>query len=120
LPALRCPGRSTTIKSTGAARSPRPTRRHPRRPAPPRERTVGNELHFREDIGSVHHGGAGLPARPATSASPRHRALAAWMSSFLLCLSFAATAQAPANARVLTAQPPPERAVYGNYLGEPG
>ncbi|WP_051175981.1 sel1 repeat family protein [Luteimonas mephitis] len=42
------------------------------------------------------------------------------MSSFLLCLSFAATAQAPANARVLTAQPPPERAVYGNYLGEPG
>ena len=51
---------------------------------------------------------------------PQRRAVSRWTSSLLLCLSFAAGAQDPANARVLTAQPPPERAVVGNYIGEPG
>lgn len=47
-------------------------------------------------------------------------AIAGGTASILLCLSFAAGAQEPAHPRVLTAQPPPERAVVGNYIGEPG
>lgn len=47
-------------------------------------------------------------------------AIAGWTASILLGLSFAAGAQDPAHARALTAQPPPERAVVGNYIGEPG
>ncbi|MDN5780427.1 MAG: sel1 repeat family protein [Luteimonas sp.] len=46
--------------------------------------------------------------------------MAGWVSSLLLCLPFAAAAQVSTNAQVLTAQPPPERAVAGNYIGEPG
>lgn len=58
--------------------------------------------------------------RLAISGAPRRCATTGFVSAFLLCLSFAATAQVSSNARVLTAQPPPERAVYGNYIGEPG
>jgi hypothetical protein len=46
--------------------------------------------------------------------------MAGWMSALVLGLSCAAMAQVSPNARVLAAQPPPERAVIGNYIGEPG
>ncbi len=52
--------------------------------------------------------------------SGRRRANAGWALPILLGLSFATAAQSTGDARVLTAQPPPERATVGNYLGEPG
>jgi tetratricopeptide (TPR) repeat protein len=64
------------------------------------------------------HGNAS--ARLATAANPRRRTHARALSAIALCLSFAAAAQGAPDARVLTPQPPPDRAVYGNYLGEPG
>lgn len=45
---------------------------------------------------------------------------AQWLLPVLLLLPAVAAAQSTAAPRVLTAQPPPDRAVYGNYLGEPG
>jgi len=64
--------------------------------------------------------GTGNPGMAIIRGSTRRPALAAGTLLLLLCVpAFTAVAQA-APPRVLTAQPPPERAVAGNYIGEPG
>lgn len=64
--------------------------------------------------------GIGNPGLAIIRRTARGSALAAATLSFLFFMpAFAAVAQA-APPRVITAQPPPERAVSGNYLGEPG
>src|SRR3546814_4578884 len=75
---------------------------------------IGNSI---PAIGPMH--GARQVRTTACKAASRS-ALATGTLLLLLCLpSFAAAAQATAP-RTLTAQPPPERAVAGNYIGEPG
>src|SRR3546814_4837399 len=75
---------------------------------------IGNSI---PAIGPMH--GARQARTTACKAASRS-ALATGTLLLLLCLpSFAAAAQATAP-RTLTAQPPPERAVAGNYIGEPG
>ena len=73
----------------------------------------------RHPAGKPPHSGAPGVDR-STSVRPRRGATARWLLPAALCLAFAAAAQSPDGPRVLTAQPPPERAVSGNYLGEPG
>src|SRR3546814_6464159 len=50
----------------------------------------------------------------------RRSALAAGTLLLLLCVPALGVAAQATQPRVLTAQPPPERAVAGNYIGEPG
>src|SRR3546814_13619680 len=50
----------------------------------------------------------------------RRSALAAGTLLLLLCVPALGVAAQATQPRVLTAQPPPERAVAGNYHGEPG
>src|SRR3546814_13935343 len=75
---------------------------------------IGNSI---PAIGPMH--GARQVRTTACKAASRS-ALATGTLLLLLCLpSFAAAAQATAP-RTLTAQPPPERAVAGNYIGAIG
>src|SRR5690606_8288345 len=106
--ALRCRAPTTMTNGTGAACGPRRTM------FPPQTTTSRMEQRMDNDAG------IGNPGLAIIRRTARGSALAAATLSFLFFMpAFAAVAQA-APPRVITAQPPPERAVSGNYLGEPG